>query len=219
MLKIVVYDSGVGGEFFADRLEEELPVVEIIRVIDRQNSHFNYVSPRKARKSAERALHPYIGKVDLIVLANYSLATTSLSYFRDKYKRQKFVGFTLNLRRTLSKRPTLIITTRSITRNIGYLTFARRVRARTICMDDWPILINDGELTYEDIHRDLCMNYRYNNFSPKQILLLCGQFSEFVPAFHKIYGHNVRIIDGFDDAIRDTFHALRIRGGTGKKSG
>ena len=34
MLKIVVFDGGYGGEFFADKLKEELPVVEIIRVID-----------------------------------------------------------------------------------------------------------------------------------------------------------------------------------------
>ena len=38
MLKVVVFDSGYGGELFADYLEEELPLVDIVRVIDWRNA-------------------------------------------------------------------------------------------------------------------------------------------------------------------------------------
>ena len=38
MLKVVVFDSGFGGELFADYFEEEMPVVEIVRVIDWRNA-------------------------------------------------------------------------------------------------------------------------------------------------------------------------------------
>ena len=34
MIKIVIFDSGYGGELLADYLESELPVVNIVRVID-----------------------------------------------------------------------------------------------------------------------------------------------------------------------------------------
>ena len=55
MLKIVVFDSGFGGELFADRLESEIPVVEVIRVIDWRSANQILSSPRGARKAAEKA--------------------------------------------------------------------------------------------------------------------------------------------------------------------
>ena len=70
MLKIVIFDSGYGGEFFADRLKAELPIVEIIRVIDWRNAEKILSSPRDARNIARDSLRPYIGKVDLIIFAN-----------------------------------------------------------------------------------------------------------------------------------------------------
>ena len=48
MLKIVVFDSGFGGELFADIIEEELPVVEVIRVIDWRNAKELQNNPRKS---------------------------------------------------------------------------------------------------------------------------------------------------------------------------
>ena len=49
MLKVVVFDGGYGGEFFADQLEAELPILDIIRVIDWRNAEGLLASPRKAR--------------------------------------------------------------------------------------------------------------------------------------------------------------------------
>ena len=39
MLKIVVLDSGFGGELFADKLNDQLSIVEVIRVIDWRNAN------------------------------------------------------------------------------------------------------------------------------------------------------------------------------------
>ena len=63
MLKIVIFDSGYGGEDFADRLESELPTTEIIRVIDRKSTDQVLKSTKNARALAEKALLPFIGKV------------------------------------------------------------------------------------------------------------------------------------------------------------
>ena len=92
MLKIVVLDSGFGGELFADKLKENLQVMEIIRVIDWRNADKYMHGKREARHAAEEALRPYIGRVDLIIIANFLLSITSLKYFRRKYKNQRFVG-------------------------------------------------------------------------------------------------------------------------------
>ena len=55
MLKVVIFDSGYGGEFFADKLEEEVPVIEVVRVIDWRNASQILSGPRSARKAAEAA--------------------------------------------------------------------------------------------------------------------------------------------------------------------
>ena len=212
MLKIAVFDSGFGGELFADRLESELPIVEVIRVIDWRSAREAQKSPLSARKSAERALRPYFGKVDLIIIANYLLSATSLKYFRRKYSTQKFVGFTLRPRRIVANRPTLIITTKPTTRNPAFIVFARRIKARTICLDAWPLLIDDGDLTSEDVKRDLDTALSgIRNFSPKQILLACGQFTELTADFRQVFGHNVRIVDSFDQTIEDACRILRLK--------
>lgn len=213
MLKIAVFDSGFGGELFADRLESELPVVEVIRVIDWRSAKEAQKNPYSARRFAEQALRPYLGKVDLIIMANYLLATTSLKYFRRKYSTQKFVGFTIKPKRIAASKPTLIITTKAITRNLAYSVFAHRIKARTICLDSWPLLIDDGDLTSEDIKRDLAAALNsIHNFTPKQILLACGQFTDLTADFRQVFGHNVRIVDSFDQTIEDACRTLRLKG-------
>ena len=67
MMKIAVFDSGFGGELFADKLEEELPIVEVIRVIDWRNAKKLQNNPLKSRAIIKKALKPYINKVDLII--------------------------------------------------------------------------------------------------------------------------------------------------------
>ena len=216
MLKVVVFDNGFGGELFADRLERELSIVEIIRVIDWHDAENTADDFRAARKAAERALRPYLGRVDLIVIANYLLSVTSLKHFRQKYPNQKFVGFALSTRRIAKDKPTLIITTTPTTKNLAFFAFAARTHAKTVCLDTWPQMIEEGRLLGQHLKNDAAIQ-RAIRFSPEQILLACGQFTSLEPVFRQVFGHNVRIIDGFDQAFSDTCRALRLRGGTGKK--
>ena len=218
MLKIVVFDSGLSGEIFAERLAAELPVVEIIRVIAWPDVSGSPVKSKDMRSLAESALAPYIGKVDLIIFANYLLSTTSLNYFRRKYQRQKFIGFPLETRRLVFKKSTLILTTKATTRSFAYFAFAHRIRARTVCLDDWPNLTSGEALTPFTLKQDLgAALARVSNFSPEQVLLFCGCFTDFMPELHEVFGHNVRIVDSFDETIYNACRILRIRGGTGKK--
>lgn len=218
MLKIVIFDSGYGGEDFADQLESELPTTEIIRVIEWRNADEILVNPKRARVLTEKALRPFIGKVDLIIVANYLVSATSLKYFRRKYKNQKFIGFTLKPKRIAPGRPTLILTTKAITKSFTYFNFTRRINHKTICLDHWPALIDDGTLTAEHFETDLKPAVdKIKKFMPKQIFLACGQFSELKPEIRRFFGHNVRIVDSFEDTLKETYVALNLRGRSGKK--
>ena len=120
MRKVVVFDSGYGGELFADRLEAEIPVIEVIRVIDWRNAETLLKNPRQARLATEAALRPYIGEVDLIILANQLLTITSIKYFKRKYRNQAFLGLDLEPPKS-TKKTTLILPPNAVTRPLYFL--------------------------------------------------------------------------------------------------
>ena len=217
MLKIVVFDSGYGGEFFADRLEEELPVIEIIRVIDWRNADKFLKNPKEARRLAVQDLRPYIGKVDLIIFANYLLSITSLKYFRRKYKNQRFIGLSLIKSTLPPKDNTLILTTKAVTKTINYHNFVFHLhrKTKTIILDSWPAKIDDGELTISEIKETL-EPYINRSSRSQEIFLICSQFYDLKSELIKLFGRNLKIHDDFSTLIRETCRVLKIRGGTKK---
>lgn len=213
MLKIVIFDSGYGGELLADYLESELPVLNIIRVIDWRHAEESQNSAKSARTSAEKSLKPYISKVDLIIFANYFLTATSLKYFQRKYKDQQFIGIHMVHPGTF-RRKTHVFTTKAMSKTLLYKIFVRKIRGETLILDDWPILIDDGELGHGKMKRDLTRNLPVR---PSQIILACSQFADVKDELRRALGHNVKIIDNFDEVLRQTCQTLKIRGGLQKQ--
>ena len=220
MLKIVVFDCGYGGELFANRLEESLPVVEIIRVIDWRHADEIQSSPKRARDCAQAALRPYIGRVDLIVFANHLLSATSLKYFRRKYKTQKFLGFHLKMPDTYIKHDVLVLATKPLTKTIAYRNFLFRSKrkTKTFTPDTWPAKIDDGLLTESEIQAELSNINDNSKFNPREAILACSQFSDIKSELRNVLGHNLRIYDSFDETIYWIYKILKIRGGAIKKN-
>lgn len=218
MLKIVVFDSGYGGELFADKLEAELPVVDVIRVINWRDAEAFLKSPRAARRACYNAIRPYIGRVDLIILANHLLTATSLKYFRRKYKKQKFLGLELPQPDTYVKRPTIALTTKVLARTLNYRNYLFRLKRKvdTICLDNWPNLIDDGELSNLEIYTELERFRLEHTYRPAEIIIACSQFNDIIPVIRRSF-RNIKIHDSFDLAIADACKTLKIRGGTGRK--
>lgn len=219
MLKIVVFDGGYGGELFADQLEAMLPIINVIRVIDWRKADNFLKSPRIARQTCNDALKPYIGRVDLIVFANHLLSATSLNYFKRKYKTQKFLGLNLPNPTTFIKRPILALTTKSLANTINYRNYIFKLRRKiyTVCLDKWPGLIDDGELTDEMIRNEFKeINLKYH-CQPAEVIIACSQFHDIIPDIKNVLGKNIKIYDSFDEAISNVCKILKIRGGTGKK--
>ena len=217
MLKIVVFDSGYGGELFADQLEETFPIVEVIRVIDWRNADKFLKSPKKARREALDALRPYIGRVDLIVLANYYLSTTSLKYFSRKFKNQKFLGLKLPELDTFMRRSTAVFTTKSLARTISYHNYIFRLKrkATTVCLDHWLPLIDDGELSEQMVIEEFEFFCEKHHYRPTEIILACSHFSDIIPILREKIDKNLKIHDNFRNCISEIGKVLKIRGGTG----
>ena len=213
MLKIAVYDSGYGGELFADKLEEDLAIVEVIRVIDWRNAEAILSNKKVARQIAEEDLKPYIGKVDLIVFANHLLSITSLEYFRKKYKKQAFVGFDLIHPATFMNRKALILTTTAVAKTHDFRDFVSQLKreTKTVVLDDWPAKIDDGELDLCEIEilRERLLSE--DGFCPEEIILACSQFSDIKANLRQVFGRNAKIYDSFTEAFYNVCKTLKIR--------
>lgn len=219
MLKIVVFDGGFGGDLFAEWLKEEIPIVEIIRVIDWRNAEIILSNPKEARKVAKAALAPYIGKVDLIVFANHLLTITSLKHFRNKYKNQKFIGFELAQPGHRAKRNVLVLTTKSVAKTINYHNFLFRLKTKvkTLCLDSWPSLIDDGELTQAEVVRTLEKFLLKEKFYPEELIIACSQFHDIKSILFQFFNRNIKIYDSYDRVMRQICQILKIRGGAKKR--
>ncbi len=218
MLKVLVFDGGYGGEFFADYLQDNLPIVEIIRVIDWRNAEAIIAKAKTARQFAEAALRPYINRVDLIIFANHLLTITSLKYFRHKYKKQKFLGMSLKSPDKTTGRDAVILTTKAVTKTINYHNFIYQLKCKTktLTLDDWPIKIDDGELTTKEIFTTLSDANIFHNQN-KDVILACSQFNDIKSELTNYFDSNITIYDSFEDTLRQTCKTLNIRGGIGKK--
>lgn len=219
MLKIVVFDGGFGGELFADKIENELPIVNVIRVIDWQHSEEISSSRKKARRATEEALLPYIGTVDLIILANHLLSATSLKYFRRKYHNQAFLGVALPNIKDASSRQMVVLTTTEMKKTMSYLGYSMHLpgSAITITMDDLPEKLDQGTINGREIVKYLDHKMIKLNAPPKTFILVCTHFCAIKRNLRNAYGYNIKIYDGFDETIKATCKILKIRGGLGKK--
>ncbi len=217
MLKVVIFDSGWGGEMFADYVEEQIKVIDVIRVIDWRNAPYNKHTKEEIIRLSEAALYPYIGNVNVIVLASNEVTAVALDYLKKKYPEQKFVGFNWDELRKWSTRRILVLTTGLVKQSNDYLKAKKnwvKAKIKECLCEDWAQLIDDGELTNEKIEADIGNNKAYD---PDVIMLGCTQFADIKNTLSKIFGWRTTIIDNYRPTLQELCHALGFLGGDGER--
>lgn len=216
MLKIVVFDSGWGGEMFADYVEEKVPVVEVKRVIDWRNAPYSAKGRTDICVMTENALRPYIGEADVIVIASYAATVAAMDYLKWKYPEQKFVGFDTNLSdyvvRKKGMRNIMVLATGVVEQSISFQRDLFEMSGLTILRpncDEWIQLVDDGEMTIHKLKRELA---DYLGMGLDAVLLYSTGFVDLKPMLEKIYGKGV-VIDDFARVFRKMCVALGLRGG------
>ena len=194
-------------------------MIEIIRVIDWRNAEQLLKSAKKARMIAEKALRPYLERVDLIIFANHLLSLTSLGFFSRKYKKQKFLGMELKRPDTFIKKKTLVLTTKAVAKTAAYHNFILKLKkkTKTLAIDSWPNKIDDGELTNEEIKVTLISFLDKKGFCPEEIILACSQFNDIKEELRRFFGRHVPIYDSYNDTVVKVCKILKIRGRLGKR--
>ncbi|MBQ9029404.1 hypothetical protein IJ114_01380 [Candidatus Saccharibacteria bacterium] len=94
--KVVVFGDKRGKDIIGDMIENELPV-EVIKVDDIGNNAKGDASESEIRERAIAALTPYMGKVDVVVLANADVMLAAEDSLKRMWPKQRIVGYGKNL--------------------------------------------------------------------------------------------------------------------------
>ena len=207
----MIFDTGVGGELFADFVENELAIVDVVRELHYE-LNTNY-SLGDLRVMIEAALLRHIGKADVIVIASYELTLAALTFLQRKYPYQKFVGFQPRLSDRLDRLPNgkrvMMLASGIVQRSAAYareLESLERFEVIESEHDDWAE-VEAGMASAEDLRKE-----RRRTGTVDAILMYCTDYRYMKKTFEKIYGWNVKIIDDYDGVFRDTCLALGLRG-------
>lgn len=217
MLKVLVFDTGSGGEMFADYIEQELAVVEVLREL-----HYEMetdCSLKEMQLLTEAALLPHIGKVDVIVLASYEITLATLKFLQRKYPRQKFVGFWPRLCRRLERFPdgrrVMLLASKAVQQSAAYNRELEELNRFEIIESEhgeWAE-VEAGMASAEDLRKE-----RKKTGEIDAILVYCTDYHYMKRTFEKLYGWQVRVIDDYAGVFRDTCLALGLRGVDGGRS-
>lgn len=93
MVKIGVFDSGIGGEAVALRLQNIFPEAEIISINDSKNVPYGTKTETEIKSLTLKAVQPLIDlHCDAIVIACNTATSVAITTLREKYPHIHFVG-------------------------------------------------------------------------------------------------------------------------------
>lgn len=245
MLKVVVFDSGCGGDVVADYLAQELEVIEVVRVININLSLETGTLPEICH-FAKMCLRAHIGKVDLIVLGGY-VVSLALGFLQQEYPQQKFTSVGINyyriLHSTIFPDQVAIMADKVLFEAVVRKEVCQELPYSTIILPDcsgWDHLINEGQMSMEVLRSDLGPYFalhqgREHTFSPSPnpeepppdkpellrpnvVLLLNTHFWQIKPELEELFGYRVRVLDFRQKLLHDTCRALGLRGVDGCRS-
>jgi len=152
-MKIGVFDSGVGGQAVAKRLEELLPDAEIICVDDHEHVPYGSRPATEIISLTDTAIQPLLAATcDAIVIACNTATTVAISHLRTTYPGMHFVGIEPMVKTAANqtKSGTIAVlatpaTLTSATYDTLKKTWAKNIRVIEPDTANWAALIEDGK--------------------------------------------------------------------------
>lgn len=203
MVKIGVFDSGIGGKAVAEKLEQLFPSVEITFVNDSAN--VPYGSRRRAdiiRLTIE-AIQPLVdAKCDAIVIACNTATTNAINDLREKYPDIHFVGIEPMVKPAakLTKTNTIaVLATPSTLASHRYHELKRHWAARLVVVEpdcsSWASMIERGDADRIDIDTFIRELKRWDI---DVIVLGCTHYHWLKHRIEKVAGPHIRVLEPSD---------------------
>lgn len=221
MLKVVVLDSGWGGEMVADYIEGELAILDVIRVIDWRGAPYMGKTRMEILQRVEKLLRPYLGRVQAVVLAGF-MPSLVVDALRRRHPGTKFVDFNLNkLRITgVPVKKVMILADSRLKETAEYKELRWRAWLYTTEImepdcDRWRRMIDEGEMTPEYLRREL---RPYLQGERVDVLMVANtHFWDIRRELIRILRWQVRVVDYRQGMLRELCKALRLRGIDGRR--
>lgn len=225
MIKIAVFGCGWGGELFADYLEKELAIAEIIKINDYPNAPYGALAWPEICDLTERAVRSMIGQVDLIVLASCAATVGAINFLREKYPMQKFVGFEPRMIDEFGRiepRKVMLLASPPIQKSIGYKVERERLALRAEIIEpnclEWLKYADREEMTILRLKRGLAKQKMVDIKQIDIIVIYETSLADMKEAFEEIVGWQVVVVDGFKQVYREICGALGLLGLDGNAS-
>lgn len=153
MVKLGVFDSGIGGKSVADRLNELFPEAEIIFVNDSPNVPYGTRPKHEIISLTDAAIKPLLDKnCNAIIIACNTATTNAIDYLRLTYPDTHFVGMEPMIKpaASLTKTGTIaVLATPGTLASDKYAhlkqTWARNIKVIEPDCSDWASLIENGQ--------------------------------------------------------------------------
>lgn len=227
--RVVVIDSGWGGEMVADLIEEELAIVEVVRVIDWRHAPYSRRRRTELLALAEAALAPYWQRADVVVLGGYEISLVAEA-LREQHPEQKIVALPLTrfLGRSDSRGRLLLLSDPRLVRMGECEQLIRGLEAQGAEVEApecsrWTELIDEGEMTAEIIRETLLASQTKPRedaraaFAFDAVLLANTHYWDIVEQLREVLQWPVHIVDLRDELMQTVCRALGLRGGSGKR--
>lgn len=203
MVKIGVFDSGIGGEAVAKRLRHLFPKAKIVSVNDSENVPYGSRSASDVIRLTDAAIQPLLtAKCDAIVIACNTATTNAINHLRTTYPDVHFVGIEPMIKpaASLTKTGTItVLATPSTLKSHRYAELKRQWAAQlTVIEPDcstWASLIERGEMTRIDVHVAILESLRWNS---DVIVLGCTHYHLLKDRIQSTAGPGVRVLEPSD---------------------
>lgn len=203
-MKIVIFDTGTGGELFSQYFSNLHPKAEIVTVIDRENSPYGGKSKEDIFKLTNKAVQKYIGKVDVIVLACNTATAVAIDEFREKYPEQVFIGFEPMLKTASKLTKTgkvMVLATNATMKSDRYKALKLRFSEIDVIepnCDSWAKLIDNGTFTQKEAKNAL--NEQLDGVDV--IILACTHYVAASDIVQQVSGENIAVINPFNPVTK-----------------
>lgn len=167
----------------------------------------------------EKALRPYIGEVDVIVLVSYAVTIAALYYLRWKYPYQAFVGFEPDMAKEITKFResdcrVMLLATGIVRESPAFSAEKKRLTELGVKLIEpecghWASLIDDGEMTEARFRMEVgwAAEERID-----AILPYSTNFTDMNSIFESVYGMQVIVTSDYQKVIRSVCRAAKLIG-------
>ena len=230
MKKIAVFGCGWGGELFANYLERDLTVVEVVRLNDYRHAPYGALSWLEICELTERAVRSAIGQAEVIVLASCAATVGAINYLREKYPEQKFVGFEPRMMEAFGRfepKRVMMIASAPVRRSIGYKVERERLALSAEIVEPdclaWLKYADQEEMTElrlrqglerQGINREIDVAKQID-----AVIIYETSLADMKEAFEKVVGWQAVVVDGFEQVKREVCAAAGLLGKDGNVKG